>query len=80
MLPETPSAIAVPAHRVRCREHLGERRVRQPAQAGFEIRTGLALELPAGPLKLRAAASVAKMWPQELWMTDLTLGVTMSFE
>ena len=26
------------------------------------------------------AASVAKMWPQELWMTDLTLGVTMSFE
>ena len=38
------------------------------------------LELPAGPLKLRAAASAAKMWPQQLWMADLTLGVTMVFE
>ena len=54
--------------------------VSQPAQAGFELRTGFALELPAGPLKLRAAASVAKMWPQQLWLADLTLGVTMSFE
>lgn len=50
----------------------------QPAQAGFEARTGVEIELPAGPLKLRAAASVAKMWPQELWMADLTVGVTMT--
>lgn len=50
----------------------------QPAEAGFEARAGLAAELPIGPLKLRMSGSAAKMWPQELWMIDLTLGVTMS--
>ncbi|MCA1827413.1 MAG: hypothetical protein ABR567_03575 [Myxococcales bacterium] len=54
--------------------------VSQPAEAGFEIRSGVAFELPAGPIKLRAGASVAKMWPQEMWMTDLTLGVSMTLE
>ena len=50
----------------------------QPAEAGFEARAGLEAEVPLGSIKLRAAGSVAKMWPQELWMLDLTLGVTIS--
>lgn len=52
----------------------------QPAEAGFELRSGLALEVPAGPLKVRATAGVAKMWPQEMWLADLGLGVTMTLE
>ncbi len=49
----------------------------QPAEAGFEARAGLAAELPVGPVKLRLSGSLAKMWPQELWLFDLSLGVTM---
>ncbi len=50
----------------------------QPAEAGFEARAGVEVEVPLGAVKLRAAGSVAKMWPQELWMLDLTLGVAIS--
>ena len=52
--------------------------VSQPAQGGFEVRSGVAFELPAGPVKLRAAAAVARM--PEMWIADLTLGVSMTME
>ena len=49
----------------------------QPAEAGFEASAGLEAEVPLGPVKLRLLGSVARMWPQELWMIGVTLGVTM---
>lgn len=52
----------------------------QPAEAGFEARGGIDAELAVRSLKLRLSTSLARMWPQELWMLDLTLGVAMAFE
>jgi hypothetical protein len=50
----------------------------QPAQPNtFEARASLALEVPLGPIKLRAESAVARQWP-EMWLADLSLGVAMS--
>jgi hypothetical protein len=51
--------------------------VAQPAQPGaFEARAALAVEVPLGSLKLRAETAVARQWP-ELWLVDVTAGVSM---
>ena len=52
----------------------------QPAAAGFEARCSLSLEVPAGPVKLSLSGGAARMWPQELWLMDLTMGVSMTLE
>ena len=52
--------------------------VAQAAQEGvFEARGSLALEVPLGAVKLRFESALARQWP-ELWMLDVTAGVSMS--
>lgn len=52
--------------------------VAQSAQAGvYEARASLSLEVPLGPLKLRAEPAVARQWP-EMWMFDLTAGIALT--
>ena len=50
----------------------------QPAQEGaFECRGSLTVEVPLGAVNLRAESAVARQWP-ELWIIDVTLGVSMN--
>ena len=54
--------------------------VAQSAQPGvFEARASLAVEVPLGPVKLRAEPAIARQWPR-LWMLDFTAGVTFALQ
>jgi hypothetical protein len=54
--------------------------VSQPPQEGaYEARGSLAVEVQLGPAKLRVDAGAARLWAMEqMWMVDVTAGVTMS--
>jgi len=52
----------------------------QPPQDGaYEARGSLAVEVQLGPAKLRTEVAAARLWAMEqMWMVDVTAGVTMS--
>ncbi len=50
----------------------------QSAQPGvYELRGSLAVEVPLGPVKLRAEPALARQWPQ-LWLFDFSAGLTLA--
>lgn len=54
--------------------------VAQSAQPGvFEARAALAVEVPLGPVKLRAEPAISRQWPQA-WMLNFTAGVTLALQ
>ncbi len=54
--------------------------ISQPPQDGaYEARGSLAVEVQLGPAKLRVDAAAAHLWAREqMWMVEVTAGVTMS--
>jgi hypothetical protein len=52
----------------------------QPPQNGaYEARGSLAVEVDLGPARLRADAGAARLFgPEQMWMFDVSAGVTMS--
>lgn len=51
--------------------------VAQPAQDGaYAARASLGLEAQVGPARLALSTALAHLWPEGLWLTDATLGVS----